>query len=152
MFFFIFYNLWTPVTFDTSIRGDPSKEFWKENNSNFHMISITQNINFAPCDGLSQITSQYLKVISLCCPTCEKCHFKKVSSLVWTSLNSHKRLRYDPVMLIQSHLPCQSYLSVCTYHLGTQTFVSVGVLARDIKPCDGNFFHCITPLITSCEQ
>ncbi len=57
MFFFIFYDLWTSVTFDTSIRGDPSKKFWQENNSNFHMISITQNINFAPCDGFSQITS-----------------------------------------------------------------------------------------------
>ncbi len=56
MFFFICYGLWTSVTFDTSIRGDPSKKFWKENNSNFHMISITQNINFAPCDGFSQIT------------------------------------------------------------------------------------------------
>ncbi len=56
MFFFIFYGLWTSVTFDTSIRGDPSKKFWKENNSNFHMISITQDINFVPCDRFSQIT------------------------------------------------------------------------------------------------
>ncbi len=57
MFFFIFYSHWTSVTFDTSIRGDPSKKFWKENNSNFHLISITQNINFAPCDSFFQITS-----------------------------------------------------------------------------------------------
>ncbi len=57
IFFFIFYDLWTSVTFDTSIRGDPSKKLWKENNSNLHMISTTQNINFAPCDGFSQITS-----------------------------------------------------------------------------------------------
>ncbi len=55
MFFFIFYIILTSVTFDTSIRGD---QFWKENNSNFHMISITRNINFAQCDGFSQITSQ----------------------------------------------------------------------------------------------
>ncbi len=54
MFFFIFYSLWTSVTFDASIRGDPSKKFWKEN----QMIPITQNTNFAPCDGFSQITSQ----------------------------------------------------------------------------------------------
>ncbi len=60
MFFFIFDSLWTSVTFDTIITGDPSKKFWKENNSNFYMISITQNINFAPCDGFSQITSQLL--------------------------------------------------------------------------------------------
>ena len=56
MFFFIFYGLWTSVTFDSSIRGDPSKKFWRENNSNCHLISITQNINFAPCDKFSQIT------------------------------------------------------------------------------------------------
>ncbi len=60
MFFFIFYGLRTSVTFDTSIRGDPSKKFWKKNNSNFLMIPITQNINFATCDGFSQITSQLL--------------------------------------------------------------------------------------------
>ncbi len=58
MFFFIFYNLWTSVTIDTSIRGDPSKKIWKENNSNFHMIPITQKVNFAPCDRFYQITSQ----------------------------------------------------------------------------------------------
>ncbi len=29
-----------------------------DNNSKFHMIPITQNINFVPCDGFSQITSQ----------------------------------------------------------------------------------------------
>ncbi len=58
MFFFIFYGLQTFVTFDTSIRGDQSKKFWKENHFNFYMISITQNINFAPCDRFSQITSQ----------------------------------------------------------------------------------------------
>ncbi len=63
---FFFCGLWTSVTFYTSIRGDPSKKFWKENNSNFHMISITQNINFAPCDGFSQITSH---IICLSC-TC----------------------------------------------------------------------------------
>ncbi len=51
------------VTFDTSIRGDPSKKFWKENNSNFHMISITQNINFVPCDGFSQITTQMIDIL-----------------------------------------------------------------------------------------
>ncbi len=56
MFFFIFYSFWTSVTIDTSIRGDPIKKFWKENNSKFHVI--TQNINFAPCDRFSQITSQ----------------------------------------------------------------------------------------------
>ncbi len=61
MFFFIFYDLWTSVTFDSSIRGDPSKKFWKENNSNFLMIPITQNINFATCDGFSQITSHFPK-------------------------------------------------------------------------------------------
>ncbi len=57
MFFLYFYNLWTSVTFDNSIGGDPSKKFRKEDNSNllergysnFHVISITQNINFAPC-------------------------------------------------------------------------------------------------------
>ncbi len=58
MLFFIFYSLWTSVTFDTSIIGDPNKKLWKENNSNFHMIPITQNINFAACDRFSQITSQ----------------------------------------------------------------------------------------------
>ncbi len=61
MFFLIFtfgHFYLDIVTFDTSIRGDPSKRFWKENNSNFHMIPITQNINFAPCDEFSQITSQ----------------------------------------------------------------------------------------------
>ncbi len=57
MFFFIFYSIWTSVTFDTNIRGDPSKKFWKENNSNFHMIPITQNINFAARDWFSQTTS-----------------------------------------------------------------------------------------------
>ncbi len=57
MFLFIFYSICTSVTFDSSIRGDPSKKIWKENNSNFHMIPITQNVNFAPCDGFSQITS-----------------------------------------------------------------------------------------------
>ncbi len=57
MFFFIFYGLWTSVTFDTSFRGDTIKKFRKENNSNFHMTSITQNINFAPCDKFSQIPS-----------------------------------------------------------------------------------------------
>ncbi len=62
MFFFIFYGLWTSVTFINSIRGDPSKTFWKESNSNFHMISITQNINFVPCDRFSQITSHIWKV------------------------------------------------------------------------------------------
>ncbi len=71
MFFFIFYGLWTSVTFDASIRGDPSKKFWKENHSNFHMISITQNINFAPCDGFSQITSHIIMLsfyaLSLIC-------------------------------------------------------------------------------------
>ncbi len=60
MFFFIFYNLRTSVTFDTSIRGDPGKKFWKENNSNLHMIPITKNINFVPCDVFSQITSHML--------------------------------------------------------------------------------------------
>ncbi len=56
MFFFILHS--EHVTFDTSRRGDPSKKFWKEeDNSNIHMIPITQNINFALCDGLSQITS-----------------------------------------------------------------------------------------------
>ena len=29
--FHYFYNLWTSVNVDTSIRGDPSKKFWKEN-------------------------------------------------------------------------------------------------------------------------
>ncbi len=62
MFFFILYSLWTPVTFETSIRGDPSKKFWKEDNSNFHMIPITQNINFAPRDRFSQITSHMFKL------------------------------------------------------------------------------------------
>ncbi len=38
MFFFFFYSLWTSVSFDTSIRGDPSKKFWNVNNSNFCMI------------------------------------------------------------------------------------------------------------------
>ncbi len=46
MFFFSFYGFWTSVTLDTSIRGDSSKKFWKENNSNFHMISITQKHQF----------------------------------------------------------------------------------------------------------
>ncbi len=63
MFFFIFHSLWMLVTFDTSVRRGPSKKFWKENNSNFHMISITQNTNFAPCDGFSQITSHILKLL-----------------------------------------------------------------------------------------
>ncbi len=62
MFFFTFYGLWTSVTFDSSIRGDPSKKFWKENNLNFLMIPLTQNINFATCDGFSQITS-HLRII-----------------------------------------------------------------------------------------
>ena len=39
------------------MREDPSKKFWKENNSKFHMMTIIQHISFAPCDGLSQITS-----------------------------------------------------------------------------------------------
>ncbi len=43
MFFFIFHSLWTSITFDTSIRGDPHKKFWKENNSNFYVIPITNN-------------------------------------------------------------------------------------------------------------
>ncbi len=56
MVFFIFIAF-EHQTVDTSIRGDPSKKCWKENNSNFHMIpSITQKINFVPCDGFSQIT------------------------------------------------------------------------------------------------
>ncbi len=70
MFFFIFYGLWTSVTFDSSTRGDPSKKFWKENNSNFLMIPITQNINFATCDGFSQITSHLwhcIKFLSIVC-------------------------------------------------------------------------------------
>ncbi len=61
MFFFIFLAF---VTSDTSIRGDPSKKFWKESNLNFHMIPIAQNINFAPCDGFSQITSHLFGEIS----------------------------------------------------------------------------------------
>ncbi len=65
MFFFIFYALRTSVTFDTSIRGDQSKKFWKENNSNFHMIPRTQNINVAPCDGFSQIISHIDNSITL---------------------------------------------------------------------------------------
>ncbi len=69
MFFFIFYSLWTSVTFDTSIRGDPSNKLWKENNSNFHMIPITQNINFAPCDRFSQITS-HLCTCNWACTYC----------------------------------------------------------------------------------
>ena len=52
------YSLWTQVTFDTtaSVRGEPSKKFWKEN-SNFYVIGSTNNINFEPCHGFSQITS-----------------------------------------------------------------------------------------------
>ncbi len=70
-FLYFLYSLWTSVTFhiisyicisirtfDTSIRGDLSKMFWKENNSNFHMIPITQNTNFTPCGRFYQITSQ----------------------------------------------------------------------------------------------
>ncbi len=68
MFFFIFYGLWTSVTFDTNIRGNPSKKFWKENISNFQIIWITQYINFVPCDRFSQITSHirrcYVQVYS----------------------------------------------------------------------------------------
>ena len=56
MFFFIFDSLWTSVTFGTSITEDQSEMLWKENNSNFH-IPITQNINFPPFDGFSQVTS-----------------------------------------------------------------------------------------------
>ena len=63
MFFLIFYSLWTSVTFDTIIREDPSKKFWKENNSNFYMTPRTQNINFEQCDGLSQITSPILNTL-----------------------------------------------------------------------------------------
>lgn len=37
-------------------------------------------------------------------------------------------------------------------HLGAQTFVSVGVLAREVKPCDGNLFHDMVPLMTSYKQ
>jgi len=37
----------------------------------------------------------------------------------------------------------------CTYHLGTQTLVRVGVLLRDVKPWEGNFFHVIMPRTTS---
>ncbi len=66
MFFFIFYGLWTCVTFDSSIRGDPSKKFWKENNSNFYMIPITQNINLATCDRFSQITSHTIFLFFFC--------------------------------------------------------------------------------------
>ena len=58
MIFFIFYSLWILVIFDTSYIGgrvDPSKKFWKENNSNFHMLP--KNMNFPPRDGFSQITS-----------------------------------------------------------------------------------------------
>ena len=62
MFFFIFYGLWTAVSFDTSITGDPSKKFWKERNSNFYVI--TQNVNFAPCDRFSQITSQIIGTLN----------------------------------------------------------------------------------------
>ena len=57
MFFFIFESLWTSITFDTSITKDPSKRFWKKCNLNFHMIPVTPNINFPPCDRFSQITS-----------------------------------------------------------------------------------------------
>ena len=57
MFFFIFIAF-EHIMFDTNT-GDPRKKFWKENNSNCHTIPITQNINFAPCDGFCQITSHY---------------------------------------------------------------------------------------------
>ena len=56
MFFFIFDSLWISVSFDTSITGGPSKKFWRENSSNFHMIPKTQILYFALCDGFSQIT------------------------------------------------------------------------------------------------
>ncbi len=58
MLFFVFDNLWTSVTFDTSITEGPSKKFWKEYNSNVHMIPVTQIWYFAPCYRFLQITSQ----------------------------------------------------------------------------------------------
>ncbi len=57
MFFFIFDSLWSSVTFDTGITEDPSKKFWKTDNSNFHMILTPQIWYFAPCDEFSQLTS-----------------------------------------------------------------------------------------------
>lgn len=39
-----------------------------------------------------------------------------------------------------------------SFHLGTQTLVSVGVLAKEVRPWDGNFFHDMVPLITSCYR
>ena len=46
MLFFIFDSLWISVTFDTSIIEGPSKKFWIEDISTFHMIPITQNLIF----------------------------------------------------------------------------------------------------------
>ncbi len=86
MFFFIFYGLWTSVTFDTSIRGDPRKQIWKENNSNFQMIPITQNINSAPCDGFSQITSQMLQKIPW--------QDYRVKLILKTINNNNKNIKY----------------------------------------------------------
>lgn len=37
-----------------------------------------------------------------------------------------------------------------THHRGTHTLVRVGVLAREVRPWEGNFFHPIMPLIVSC--
>ena len=51
MFLFIFDSLKTSVTFDTSVTEDPSKMFCKEDISNFHLISITQNCNFHHVTG-----------------------------------------------------------------------------------------------------
>ncbi len=41
LFFFVFGSLWTSVSFDNSIIESPTRMFWKEDNSNFHMIAIT---------------------------------------------------------------------------------------------------------------
>lgn len=41
---------------------------------------------------------------------------------------------------------------VCTYHLGTHTLVRVGVLAKEVSPWEGNFFHPIMPLMVSCNR
>ncbi len=39
-----------------------------------------------------------------------------------------------------------------TYHLGTQTLDSVGVLDNDVRPCEGNRFHVITFLMVSWKN
>ena len=41
-------------------------------------------------------------------------------------------------------------VSKASFHRGTHTFVRVGVLPKEVRPCEGKRFQPITPRITSC--